>query len=217
MLRSFQSDYWEKEMTLFSLGGGVNTPDRWQIDKLPPQYAYISWYKNHFYLMPGNGRNRIQMSHRPHQKRYHFSQISFPLIHSDRPDLRLIIGKTYYDVTFTDTYIRFEPYRNTDAWFDDKPSEQIIGNARIYYNTASFIGMGSIHIADFFKKILVRLISICLIALILAIVIYRISLKSERFQLMVMIVPSVILTGISITSVNEADVCSSNAPDGAVS
>lgn len=198
LLKSFQSDYWEKEMILFSLGGGVNTPDRWQIDKLPPQYAYIGWYKNEYYLMPGSGSNRIQMSHRPDQQTYHFSEIPFPRNPPEKPVGQLIIGKTYYDVAYTDTCIRLKPFRNTDAWFDHKPPKQCIGNVCTYYNTASYIGMGSMTFVDFLKRIRIRLIGVCLIALILAISIYRIAPRSDCFHLMGMIVPSVILTGFSI-------------------
>ncbi|KPA09134.1 conserved hypothetical protein, membrane, partial [Candidatus Magnetomorum sp. HK-1] len=198
ILRSFQSDYWEKEMILFSLGGGVNTPDRWQINDLQAQYAYISWYKNHFYLVPGNDINGIQMSHRPYQTFYHFTQIPFSLNDPDDPVRQLIIGKTYYRVSCTDTQVRLEPFRNTDAWFEYKSQKQCIENVCIDYNTVSFIGLGSMHAVDFFKRIYVRLIVVCLIGLILAIAVFLIASKSERFHLMLMIIPSVILTGFSM-------------------
>jgi len=198
ILRSFHSDYWEKEMILFSLGGGVNTPDRWQIDALPPQYAYISWYKNNFYLVPGSASSRIQMAHHPHQTVFHFSQIPFPLNHPDHPVRQLIIGKTYYRVSCSDARIQLKPFRNTDAWFDHKPQEQSFGNVCVTYNTGSFIGMGSMHAGKFFNKIFVRLLVVCLIGLILSIAIYMLAARSKRFHLMAILVPSVILTGFSI-------------------
>ena len=193
LFKSWISDYWEKEMILFSLGGGVNTPDRWQIDDLNPHSAFISWYKNHFYLMPGHGNPHVQMSHRPHQSVNYFSSQSFPLNHPDYPVRQLIIGKTYYRINCTESYICFTPFRNTDAWFDHKPQKQTIGDACIYYNADSFIGEGSMSGFTFFNRILGRLFIIGLIGIILVYGIHMIAPKSQRVHLMGMIVPSVLL------------------------
>ena len=192
------SDYWEKEMHLFSLGGGVNTPDRWQINGLKSKYAHISWYKNHFYLMPGKHSRLIQMSRKSQKQMDNFSQIQEPLNQPNNSVRQLIIGKTYYHVDSTDTHIYLKPFRNTDAFFENETLTEKEKAVSIHYNPEYFIGSGSMTGLTILKKIGLRLSIILITALILFILIQMKFPKSNRTELTLMTVPSVILTGVSI-------------------
>ena len=197
-MASFISDYWENEMKLFSLGGGVNTPDRWQIQGLPPLFAHIGWYQNHFYLMPGKETHLIQMAHQPYQSHDHFSQIKWPLNPPNDPVQQLIIGKTYYKVKCTDSLIQLIPIRNTDAWFDHENPIQSMDRIQITYKPDNFIGACALSAIDLFKYSIYRLIMLLFVCLFLWVLIYKNCPFSKRFHLSVMIVPSVLFAGIAI-------------------
>jgi len=197
-LMSSLSSYWEKEMQLFSIGGGVNTPDRWRINGLSPKYAHIGWYKEQFYLIPGKNERFIQMSLRSNQTMQDFSHIQYPLNKSDDPVKQLIIGKTYYRVKCSETNIRLFPFRNYDVWFKHEKLPLNMEHIAISCHSEVFIGFGSMNLKSLLKKLLYRLVIVFLIGLGLIVIIQAKFSRTYRFQLLIMTVPSVILTGISV-------------------
>ena len=152
-LKNIFSSNSEKELSLFSIGGGVNTPDRWHVQGLPPKSAYITWYKNNFYLMQGKKQVQIKMFHMDKKQASNFSQIEFPIKTDNDKIEYIIIGKTYYDLSFfeDENKIRLKAFKNTNLWFYHENKPESTDRVKIKYKETNFIGAGTISILKFFK------------------------------------------------------------------
>ena len=104
-----------RERFLFSLGGGVNVPDRWKIDGVSPDAARVYRYRDQFFLGPGRGEDPVQMA-RPGEEARRFGQMAMPL-DGDRGRVeRIILGRTHYRVRMEPERLVLVPSAGLDLW-----------------------------------------------------------------------------------------------------
>ena len=116
-LRSVQDD---KEIVLFSMGGGVNCPDRWKLEDVPPQALQVIWYNDKYWLAPGQENTPVLMARKGQKTFKNFQQLWLPLSGKEETVRRLIIGYTYYWVKVYQDKIILTPFRNKFVFFKDE-------------------------------------------------------------------------------------------------
>lgn len=104
-----------REAFLFSLGGGVNTPNRWKIDGISPDAARVYRYRDQFFLGPGRGQIPVQMA-RPGEAPRRFGQREMALDGELGEVKRIILGRTRYRVRTEPKRLVLVPTAGLDLW-----------------------------------------------------------------------------------------------------
>ncbi|MGE0083473.1 MAG: hypothetical protein AB7S75_03545 [Desulfococcaceae bacterium] len=174
-----------REIRIFSLGGGVNCPDLWKLAGANmPESLFVYQYQEKFFIGPGNTDTPVHMT-RPGQSPLVFSQMPLRLKGEKGTVERVILGRTYYDVKFNEHVLQLIPIQRTDVqpWddpLDNKDSEIRYGNITLHYSKNPMrMGEGK----SFFPAIPVKwLISILAAGLILTALAYSYEKTMQRFR-----------------------------------
>ena len=138
----------DKEIKLLTLGGGVNRPDRWKIENVPPDSAYVLFYNNSFWLCPGKNNIPILFAKKG-VKLQSFNQLKFPVSGKNGNVERIILGRTHYKVEFLKDIIRLFPSENIDLWYDEaKLPKSMNSKIKIKYEQLSWIAASRISLLD---------------------------------------------------------------------
>ena len=197
LIRNLNKKQRQKELVLFSIGGSVNTPDRWSIDHLLPKSAYIVWYKNNFYLKPGNNDVFIQMSRKGGKEFKDFSQKELAV--DSKNISQIIIGRTYYKIEFLEKSICFFPKKNIDVWFDHENLPQNSKEIKIVYNQEKkWVGAGSISFLEFLIKYKWYLIFISFFCILCSWLLRLFVSYFDYIKYAVIIIPCFFMSGLTL-------------------
>ncbi len=175
-------DRWKnQEIRIFSLGGGLNCPDRWKLTGANmPESLWVYQYQGKFFIGPGNTDTPVHMT-RPGQSPLRFSQMSLRLKGEKGTVSRVILGRTYYQLNFNEHILRLTPVQRTDVQpWDDKALEVRYGNITLHYSKTS---MRMDEGKSFFPPIPAKwLLGILAAGLILSVLTYRNEKTMQRFR-----------------------------------
>ncbi len=108
----------DRELRLFSIGGGVNCSNRWKHAALPTGAATVTWQGSGFWLAPGSRRYDAVLSRAGGGKRLAFTDLVIPLEGESGKVERLVLGRTLYRVRAAPERILLKPLANVDFWFE---------------------------------------------------------------------------------------------------
>lgn len=132
----------QEELVLFSLGGQVQCLDRWGLDGLPPLAVRVYWRDGRFWLGNlGDGvRDALQRQGEVSPQR--LGSQSLPLDGPEGRVERLVVGRTWFRVSFDAQRLTLEPLRNLPVSFVEEPGRSLPDGVRLDFRSAAWIGAG---------------------------------------------------------------------------
>lgn len=103
------------DLFLFSLGGGVNCPDRWHLPEVPPFSAQVVWRVGQFWLAPGWSSTPVLMR-RQNGEFLGFRQLEVPINQPGNIVQQLVLGRTAVALDHLPGVLRFTPISKQDVW-----------------------------------------------------------------------------------------------------
>lgn len=117
-LRNAASD--QRELALFSVGGGLNCSNRWKQPGLSPNALDVVWDAGRFWLAPGARRFDVRMS-REGGPELAFADIGLPVDGEDGRVTHVILGRTVYGIAADVSHLTLTPLVNIDLWLGERP------------------------------------------------------------------------------------------------
>lgn len=111
----------ERELALFSIGGGLNCSDRWRRPGLSPHALEIVWAAGRFWLAPGTRRADVRLAHATGPEMA-LGDVAVPVDGADGRVTRVILGRTVYGVEADPSRLTLTPLANMDLWLDAPPA-----------------------------------------------------------------------------------------------
>ncbi|OGT89515.1 MAG: hypothetical protein A2286_09990 [Gammaproteobacteria bacterium RIFOXYA12_FULL_61_12] len=129
-----------KEISLFSLGGQVQCPDRWALAEVPMETAKVFWRQGVFYLgnLATGTREEIRKAGETQTRRL----IDFPLP-LEGPEgrvNRLVLGRTYFQVAVGGDRMVLEPVRNLPLTYEQPVPVELPPGVSLRSRSQSWIG-----------------------------------------------------------------------------
>lgn len=130
----------QEEMALFTLGGQVQCLDRWGLDGAPPLAIRVYWRGGRFWLGNlGEGvREELRRAGEADPERLR-SQ-SLPLDGPEGRVERLVLGRTWFRVSFDAQRLTLEPVRNLPASFVEESGRPLPEGVAVAHRAAGWIG-----------------------------------------------------------------------------
>ncbi|MFZ1643337.1 MAG: FtsW/RodA/SpoVE family cell cycle protein [Candidatus Contendobacter sp.] len=104
----------DQELRLFSLGGEVPCPQRWELPGVPPRGVAVHWRDGYFWLAPGTAEARMARAGEAVWRG--FKDIEWRLDDPAEPVKSLILGRTRYQVDWKENVLRLTPSQKADIW-----------------------------------------------------------------------------------------------------
>jgi cell division protein FtsW len=107
----------QAEMVVFLIGGRINTPDRWRLDKAVPGAVQVRYRDGRFFLAPGE--SSVVGFKTGDSQMETFSGMGIPLAGEQGRVQRVVLGKTYYRVNFDEKQVTLTPVARAHVWSGD--------------------------------------------------------------------------------------------------
>lgn len=100
------------ELPVFSIGGGVNCPNRWKMPRLDPVAVVIVWQGGRFWVAPGSARRETLLFRGGQQTGTTFDQLKVEMDGRFGKVQSVILGITRYNITDKGDRLRLSPVSN---------------------------------------------------------------------------------------------------------